>query len=446
MPGPPAGFVKCTLGRNEDGDPSVFFGKMKGYAYGDMCELPKLSEDAILDNLNLRFQGELVYTYVGDIVCSVNPFKNVGCVGKAIRQRYRGTQRHLLPPHIYSLVDRCFTKMMAEQHSQSILISGESGAGKTEAMKICLAYIGELSSGKGKGGGGGGGSSVADKLMQTNPVMEAIGNAKTVRNNNSSRFGKHFDVQFAGDGQILGAFTSSYLLEKPRIVQHLEGERNYHVFYMLCKAEPSIRGPVGIGGWQEYHLCSQKGTITEVTTWNDESEFRDMHAALLMLGFSEAQREGLYRMMSICLHVGNISFAAAGQGSSITNKDELEHVAQLMGVEPAQLTAAITSRTGGGGAIEKFLKPLEPRFAEIARNSLCMHCYSLAFDWCVDGARRPPPPLHPTLFDAGGPSDVPPIPPSPRPAPPPPLPAPSLPAPDPHSPPPHPYFHPPTPS
>ena len=125
---PPPGFVKCTLGRGEDGDPAVFFSKMKGYAHADMCELPELTKPAILDCLRQRFEGELVYTYVGDIVCSVNPFKNVGCVGKAIRARYRGAQRHTLPPHIYTLVDMCYTKMMAEQQSQSILISGESGA------------------------------------------------------------------------------------------------------------------------------------------------------------------------------------------------------------------------------------------------------------------------------------------------------------------------------
>ena len=215
---PPRDFVKCTLGRHDDGDPAVFCSKNgRVWGYSDMCDLPELTTEQILSNLKLRFECELVYTYVGDIVCSVNPFKNVGCVGKQIRSRYRGAARHLVPPHIYVLVETSFTKMMAEQQSQSILISGESGAGKTEAMKICLTYMGELSA-KGGGGGGKGGSSgnVAAQLMQTNPVMEAIGNAKTVRNNNSSRFGKHFDVQFTGEGNIMGAETTHYLLEKAR--------------------------------------------------------------------------------------------------------------------------------------------------------------------------------------------------------------------------------------
>ena len=141
-----------------------------------------------------------------------------------------------MPPHIYALVDATFGQMLESGISQSVLISGESGAGKTEAMKICLTYLGELSAAASKGkdaGGGGEKESVANRLMQTNPVMEAIGNAKTVRNNNSSRFGKHFDVQFSESGAILGAHTTHYLLEKPRIALHMDGERNYHVFYMV---------------------------------------------------------------------------------------------------------------------------------------------------------------------------------------------------------------------
>ena len=116
---PPVDFVRCTLGRDEDGDPAAFLAKMpkKDWGFSDMCELPELTKPAILENLKERFDGELVYTYVGDIVCSVNPFKNVGCVGKAIRARYRGAQRHTLPPHIYTLVDVCYTKMMKEQKS-----------------------------------------------------------------------------------------------------------------------------------------------------------------------------------------------------------------------------------------------------------------------------------------------------------------------------------------
>ena len=139
------------LAKNQDGDPDEFVAKFNGYGYNDLCALPRLSKDAILSNLKKRFKGEVVYTYVGDIIVSVNPFKNVGAVGKAIRAKYKGGKADKLPPHIYALVDATYSEMVESWMSQSILISGESGAGKTEAMKICLTYLGELSSAKGGG-------------------------------------------------------------------------------------------------------------------------------------------------------------------------------------------------------------------------------------------------------------------------------------------------------
>jgi myosin heavy subunit len=161
----------------QDGDPDAFIVKLVGNGANDMCSMGTLTRQSILKNLRLRFQSELVYTYVGDIVLSVNPFKNVGCVGKAIRARYMASHsQSALPPHIYALVHMAYNQMRSESMSQSILISGESGAGKTEAMKVCLAYLGELSSGPGAQDQNDG--DVAKELAQTNPVMEAMGNAK----------------------------------------------------------------------------------------------------------------------------------------------------------------------------------------------------------------------------------------------------------------------------
>jgi len=285
-------FTPCKLKRNEDGDPTEFQAKLTVFGHNDLCMLPELSKAAILATLNKRFMGEVVYTYVGDIIVSVNPFKNVGCVGKAIRAKYKGAQKNKLMPHIYQLVDQTYSQMRGEEVSQSILISGESGAGKTEAMKICLTYIGEVS-----GSASTGSDSVASKLMQTNPVMEAIGNAKTIRNNNSSRFGKHFDIQFDDDGKIAGAFTSCYLLEKPRICNHMAGERNYHVFYMICKATTEQQVGIPWLPWEKYGVLKQQGTIAEVTTWDDKAEMKDMcvRAGSTAVGHaasSAAPREG----------------------------------------------------------------------------------------------------------------------------------------------------------
>jgi myosin heavy subunit len=280
-----------------------------------------------------------------------------------IRSKYKKAERMKLPPHVYALVDQTYGQMLTEQKSQSILISGESGAGKTEAMKICLTFIGELAVG-GKSGGKDQ-DNVASRLMQTNPVMEAIGNAKTIRNNNSSRFGKFFDIQFQEDGSILGAFTSIYLLEKPRICNHMRGERNYHVFYMLCKSSSDVRDPVFVKRWETYVINNQDGTVAEVTTWDDNAEFKDMHKAFLLLGFSAEQRTELYTMLSVCMNLGNVEFVAhsSSEGCAVSNKDQLDLVCKMLQVKPDQLAQALTSKTMGGGVIEVFVKPLEKKQA-----------------------------------------------------------------------------------
>lgn len=165
----------------------------------------------------------------------------------------------------------------------------------------------------------------------------------------------------------------------------MTGERNYHVFYMLCKAAAEVRDPIGLASWQDYAILNQAGTVAEVTTWNDQAEFRDMHAALLKLGFSEKQRSEMYLMLATCCHLGNVSFSSTSSGGSeVSNPAQLAKCAQMLQVNEASLASAVTHRTMGGGAIEEYKKPLEAPQAETARNSLLMHIYSLVFDWCVE--------------------------------------------------------------
>jgi myosin heavy subunit len=300
---------------------SIGGGGSSTVGHDDMIQLPDLVDGALLGNLEKRFLAEIVYTYIGDIVVSVNPFKLTGNAAPHVQQQYvehfkaRGNQS-ALPPHIFMLVGQAYSTMRdGAAKSLSILISGESGAGKTEAMKLCVSHLGALSMVAGGGGSSGSGDpegNVAVRLMKTNPIMEPIGNAKTVRNNNSSRFGKHFDIQFNASSRIIGAATSTYLLEKPRITEHMKGERNYHVFYMLCKAPDSIRQFGKLGDWDSYSVLSQAGTVERVTTWNDEQEFVKLHEALHELGFTHDQRGQLYAMISIVLQLGNVRFADGG--------------------------------------------------------------------------------------------------------------------------------------
>ena len=360
--------------------PREFFSTHVGFGYNDMITLPTLTKDSLLDNLRKRFSRQVVYTYVGDIVLSVNPFMDVKNVSKTIRARYNNASKSGLPPHIYALADHAYNEMLRTSTSQSVLISGESGAGKTEAMKIALTYIGEVSKSRSERVT----DEVSSRLMQTNPVMEALGNAKTVRNNNSSRFGKHFDVQFSSNGIIIGAFTSIYLLEKPRITVHMEGERNYHVFYMLCKAPQQIRQPLQLTKWQDFKFCNQKGTVAEVRTWNDVEEFGQMHDALLKVGFTEDRRTELYTILASVLHLGNLEFVPCDSrdGSEIKNPAQLKLCAELLQVSPEQLLNAITYKSVGGGKMSIVQTPLNPRLATSMRNSLCAHLYCLVFD-CV---------------------------------------------------------------
>ena len=184
----------------------------------------------------------------------------------------------------------------------------------------------------------------------------------------------------------MGAFTSTYLLEKPRITEHMRGERDYHIFYMVCKSDSSIRDEVNIKEWMTYKICSQPGTVAEVNSWNDNAEFKDMHAAYILLGFSQQQRKELYTMISFCLNAGNVEFEdnENGEGCMITTPETLELAAELIQVAPEDLGQAITSKTMGGGVIEVFIKPLEARQANLARSSTIQYVYCLVFDWCVD--------------------------------------------------------------
>lgn len=221
------------------------FLKKRSVGVADMIQLPHLDEKDLLENLKVRFKEEIVYTYIGDIVVSVNPFKHTGNDSKAVHDAYVAMDPRQpvtsLPPHIFCLVGQAYRKMREPNaRSLSILISGESGAGKTEAMKLCISHLGAISSAASAATAGKRstkGDTVATKLMKTNPIMEPIGNAKTVRNNNSSRFGKLVNVRFDAVARLSGTSIDTYLLEKSRISSPNMDERNYHFFFQVLEAE-----------------------------------------------------------------------------------------------------------------------------------------------------------------------------------------------------------------
>jgi myosin-1 len=194
----------------------------------DMVLLSKIQENAIVENLRKRFLDDQIYTYIGPVLIAVNPFKNLPYFTDKEVDMYQGAALYENPPHIYALADAMYRNMVSDWEKQCIIISGESGAGKTVSAKFIMAYLAKVS------GGGPNVQRVKDVILESNPLLEAFGNARTVRNNNSSRFGKYVEIQFGRGGQPDGGKISNFLLEKSRVVSQNPLERNFHIFYQLC--------------------------------------------------------------------------------------------------------------------------------------------------------------------------------------------------------------------
>ncbi|XP_057689345.1 myosin IEb isoform X3 [Corythoichthys intestinalis] len=235
----------------------------------DMVLLSKINEDAITENLKKRYMDDYIFTYIGPVLISVNPFKQLPYFTDREVDLYQGAAQYENPPHIYALADDVYRNMMIDSENQCVIISGESGAGKTVAAKYIMSYVSKVS------GGGDKVQHVKDIILQSNPLLEAFGNAKTVRNNNSSRFGKYFEIQFSRGGAPDGGKISNFLLEKSRVVSQNPGERNFHIYYQLLEgASGEQRENLGVTTPDYYNYLNQSGTFT-VEDVNDKKEFSD---------------------------------------------------------------------------------------------------------------------------------------------------------------------------
>ncbi|TKS74324.1 Unconventional myosin-If [Collichthys lucidus] len=235
----------------------------------DMVLLSKITEDAIVENLKKRYMDDYIFTYIGPVLISVNPFKQMPYFTDREIELYQGAAQYENPPHIYALTDNMYRNMMIDGENQCVIISGESGAGKTVAAKYIMGYISKVS------GGGSKVQHVKDIILQSNPLLEAFGNAKTVRNNNSSRFGKYFEIQFSRGGEPDGGKISNFLLEKSRVVSQNESERNFHIYYQLIEgANAQQKEGLGIMTPDYYYYLNQSGTY-KVDGTNDSKDFQE---------------------------------------------------------------------------------------------------------------------------------------------------------------------------
>ena len=342
--------------------------------------MDEISEPMIQNNLRLRFQKHQIYTNIGTILISVNPFKRLPLYTPSVIDDYIHKGKRDMPPHVFNIAEAAFRHLMDDKSDQSILISGESGAGKTEATKQCLMFFAECA---------GSVTGVEQNILLSNPILEAFGNAKTLRNNNSSRFGKLISVLFDGRAKITGAGIINYLLEKSRVVYQLEGERSFHIFYQLIiGANADIKQRFAIWNAADYYYISQSG-CSMIDGVDDQKEWDEMIEAMVKMGFSEDDQENIFRLVSSVLHLGNIDFQPSQKANlrtdtcEVTNPQCLDICSDLLQVAAGDLLTACTNRTMvvRGEAPTKI--PLGHEAASDNRNSFAKKIYSHLFDWIV---------------------------------------------------------------
>jgi myosin-1 len=352
----------------------------------DMVLIPDARDTGITENLRIRLAASEIYTYIGPVLIACNPYKWLDIYNEAHVKKYILQQRTDVPPHVFSTAEAAYRGMLTEEECQCIIVSGESGAGKTEASKQIQNYIASVS------GGGEGVDKIKDVFLKSNPVLEAFGNAKTLRNNNSSRFGKYFELKFNRFGSPMGGIITNYLLEKSRIVRPGNGERGFHIFYQLLSNPNFVKQLQLSTDPSSYSFLSCSGCAT-VDGINDSQEFEETLAAMRSVGLSNTQISSIFSAVACVLHLGNVSFqstqVANAEGSVITKKgvDALNKFCELAKLEPAEVTQILTFRElttmAAGGKMDTFQVPQSPAQAVTRRDALAKSIYERLFDLIV---------------------------------------------------------------
>eukprot|EP00949_MAST-11_sp_MAST-11-sp1_P000183 g183.t1 len=349
----------------------------------DLTLLDDMGAPLILHNLKERFEkASHIYTNVGNILISINPYKQLSLYEPDILRKYANRrQGQELPPHPFNIAHEAMYGITGFKQPQSIIISGESGAGKTEATKVCLKYLAHVA---------GSHSRIEEKILRANPILEAFGNAKTLRNDNSSRFGKYLEVFFDGQEQICGSATCHYLLEKIRVVQPSQGERNFHIFYQLTsKAAPQeLRNRLHLGPSSSYNYTNSCTTVTSI---DDERDFKVVMHAFEELAFSKGEIDDILSLVGAILQLGNIDFEEARPdeakptGGSSTC---VSAAADILKVGKEDLAQTLTTRMLRIRGQEDTRSSLSVHQAQDARDALCKFAYGRMFDWLVERVNK----------------------------------------------------------
>ncbi|CAI5762041.1 unconventional myosin-Ib isoform X3 [Podarcis lilfordi] len=348
---------------------------------GDMVLLEPLTEESFIDNLKQRFDHSEIYTYIGSVVISINPYRLLPIYSPEKVEEYRNRNFYELRPHIFALSDEAYRSLRDQDKDQCILITGESGAGKTEASKLVMSYVAAVC------GKGAEVNQVKEQLLQSNPVLEAFGNAKTVRNDNSSRFGKYMDIEFDFKGDPLGGVISNYLLEKSRVVKQPRGERNFHIFYQILSggSEDLLKKLKLERDFSRYNYLSLDSA--KVNGVDDAANFRTVRNAMQIVGFMDHETQSVFEVVAAVLKLGNIEFKPESRvngldESKIKDKNELKEICELTGIDQSVLERAFSFRTVEAKQ-EKVSTTLNVSQAYYARDALAKNLYSRLFSWLV---------------------------------------------------------------
>ncbi|XP_046482315.1 myosin heavy chain, muscle isoform X6 [Neodiprion pinetum] len=306
----------------------------------DMSNLTYLNDASVLHNLKQRYYHKLIYTYSGLFCVAINPYKRYPVYTQRCAKLYRGKRRSEVPPHIFAISDGAYVNMLTNSENQSMLITGESGAGKTENTKKVIAYFATVgASTKKEDNPNQKKGSLEDQVVQTNPVLEAFGNAKTVRNDNSSRFGKFIRIHFGPSGKLAGADIETYLLEKARVISQQSLERSYHIFYQMMSG--SVNGLKQMlllsNNVRDYHFVSQGKT--SIPGLDDGEELLVTDQAFDVLGFTQEEKDNIYKITAAVMHMGGMKFKQRGreEQAEADGTEEGERVAKLLGCDCADL-------------------------------------------------------------------------------------------------------------
>ncbi|XP_008402997.1 unconventional myosin-Va isoform X1 [Poecilia reticulata] len=349
----------------------------------DLTALSYLHEPAVLHNLKVRFiDSKLIYTYCGIVLVAINPYETLPIYGTDIINAYSGQNMGDMDPHIFAVAEEAYKQMARDERNQSIIVSGESGAGKTVSAKYAMRYFATVS-------GSASEANVEEKVLASNPIMEAIGNAKTTRNDNSSRFGKYIEIGFDNRYRIIGANMRTYLLEKSRVVFQADEERNYHIFYQLCASanQPEFKN-LRLSTANDF-LYTRQGRSPVIEGVDDAKELRTTRHAFTLLGINESYQIGLFQVLAAILHLGNVEIKDRDSDSSLIapKNRHLTAFCELVGVTYQDMSQWLCHRKLKT-ATETYIKPLPRLQATNARDALSKHIYAKLFNWIVEHVNK----------------------------------------------------------